>query len=99
SVPKIALAPLFVVWFGFGMTPKILTTALVCFFPMFINTIQGMKASTQNEVEMLRSAGASRRALFWRLTLPNSMPYVFSALNICVILAVIGAVVAEYVGA
>lgn len=99
SIPKIALAPLFVVWFGFGLTPKILTTALVCFFPMFINTVQGMKASSQNEVDVLRSAGASKRELFMRLTLPNSMPYIFSALNICVILAVVGAVVAEYVGA
>lgn len=99
SVPKIALAPLFVVWFGFGLTSKVVTTAVICFFPMFINVTRGMLASSVQEVEMMKSAGAGRLSLLWRLRLPNAMPMIFSALSICVILAIVGAVVAEYVGA
>lgn len=99
SIPKIALAPLFVVWFGFGLTSKVVTTALICFFPMFVNVTQGIMGSSRAQVEVLRAAGAGRLSLLWRLQLPNALPMIFAALNICVILAVIGAVVAEYVGA
>jgi NitT/TauT family transport system permease protein len=99
SIPKIALAPLFVVWFGFGLTSKVVTTALICFFPMFVNVTQGLMGSSRAQIEVLRAAGAGRLSLLWRLQLPNALPMIFAALNICVILAVIGAVVAEYVGA
>jgi NitT/TauT family transport system permease protein len=98
-VPKVAIAPLFVFWFGFGMTSKVLVAALICFLPMFLNVLQGMNSVSSEQVEMLRSAGASRFQLLRRLQVPAMLPLLFAALQICVVLAIIGAVVGEYVGA
>lgn len=98
-VPKVALAPLFVFWFGFGMTSKVFTAAMICFLPMFVNVVQGMNSVDRSHVEMLRAAGASKVQIMRRLQFPSTLPFLFSALQICVVLAIIGAVVGEYVGA
>jgi NitT/TauT family transport system permease protein len=99
TVPKIALAPLFVIWFGFGLTSKILIAALVSFFPMLINVIEGLRSADQDQIELMRSLDASKRQIFFRVQLPNSMPFVFAGLDIGIVFAIIGAVVAEWVGA
>lgn len=99
TVPKIALAPLFVIWFGFGMSSKIVMTALVCFFPILVNIIEGLRAADQNQIEMLRSLGASRTQIFGKVQLPGALPFVFAGLDIGIVFAVIGAVVGEFVGA
>jgi NitT/TauT family transport system permease protein len=99
TVPKIALAPLFVIWFGFGLTSKVLIAALVSFFPMLINVIEGLRSADQDQIELMRSLDASKRQIFFRVQLPNSMPFVFAGLDIGIVFAIIGAVVAEWVGA
>lgn len=99
TVPKIALAPLFVIWFGFGLTSKVVMTALVCFFPMIVNVIEGLRAADQNQVDMLRSLGASRVQIFRKVQAPGALPFVFAGLDIGIVFAVIGAVVGEFVGA
>jgi NitT/TauT family transport system permease protein len=99
ATPKLALAPLFVVWFGFGLTPKVMITALICFFPLLENTTAGLLAAPADELELFRSLGATRRQIFWKLRLPVAMPYLFAGLRVSMVLAVVGAVVAEYVGA
>jgi NitT/TauT family transport system permease protein len=99
TVPKIALAPLFIIWFGFGLTSKILIAALVSFFPMLINVIEGLRSADQDQIELMRSLDASKRQIFFRVQLPNSMPFVFAGLDIGIVFAIIGAVVGEWVGA
>jgi NitT/TauT family transport system permease protein len=99
TVPKIALAPLFVIWFGFGTLPKIVMSGLVCFFPMLVNVIDGLRSASPDQIDMLRSLGATRRQVFLKVKLPNSLPFVFAALDVGIVLAIIGAVVGEFVGA
>jgi NitT/TauT family transport system permease protein len=99
TVPKIALAPLFVVWFGFGMTSKVVVAALVCFFPMIVNVIEGLRSADQNQIEMMRSLDASKFQIFRKVQFPNALPFIFAGLDIGIIFAIIGAVVGEFVGA
>lgn len=99
AVPKVALAPLFVIWFGFGIQSKIVVAALVSFFPILVNTIDGLRSANPDLLELLRSLGASKRQVFIKVKLPNSMPFVFAGLDIGIVFAVIGAVVGEFVGA
>ncbi len=94
--PIVAVAPLFTIWFGFGVLPKMLIAALITFFPMLVNAIIGLRAIDPTAHEFMRSLNASRSQVFWRLRLPSSLPYVFAALRISVPLALIGAVVAEF---
>jgi NitT/TauT family transport system permease protein len=98
SLPKIALAPLIIIWFGFGETSKIVVVAASCFFPMLINTLQGLKIRDRDRLELMRSLGASRRQLFYHLRLPDALPFIFAGLHVGAIFALIGAVVAEFVG-
>lgn len=99
TVPKIALAPLFIIWFGFGLTSKILIAALIAFFPMLINVIEGLRSADPDQIELMRSLDASKGQIFFRIQLPNSMPFVFAGLDIGIVFAIIGAVVGEWVGA
>lgn len=99
TVPKIALAPLFVIWFGFGLTSKVVVAALVCFFPMIVNVIEGLRAAQQEQIEMMRSLDASGFQIFRKVQFPSALPFIFAGLDIGVIFAVIGAVVGEFVGA
>ena len=98
SLPKIAIAPLVILWLGFGESSKITIVALICFFPILINSLQGLKLRNREHFELLRSLGATRWQLFRFLRIPGSLPYVFAGLHIGVIFALIGAVVAEFVG-
>jgi putative hydroxymethylpyrimidine transport system permease protein len=98
AVPVVVIAPILVIWFGFGMAPKLAVIALICFFPIAVNTLDGLGATDQAQVKMLRTLGASRFDIFLRLELPSSLPYVFSGAKVAVAVAVIGAVFGELVG-
>jgi len=99
TIPKIAIAPLFLIWLGTGLAPKVVITAILCFFPTLVNTVQGLRTVDPNAVDLLRLVAASRTQLFLKLQFPNALPYVFAGLKISIALAVIGAIVAEWIGA
>ena len=99
AMPKVALAPLIIVWFGLGLTSKVVNAALVAFFPLMVNTIVGLRSAEQDKVNLMHSLAASRWQVFWMLQLPNAMPYIFAGLEIAMIFALIGSIVAEFVGA
>lgn len=99
TVPIVAIAPLMIIWFGFGLLPKILVVALVTFFPMVIGLIEGFAAADRDAGALLRSMGASRLQVFRYVRLPSALPRFFTALRIGITYAVVGAVFAEYVGA
>ena len=99
AIPKIAVAPLLVVWMGFGQWPKVVMVLLMCFFPVVISTAQGMKSTPVELVELLRSLNASRMQEFFKLRLRYAMPQIFTGLKVAISLAVIGSVIAEFVGA
>ena len=96
-VPKLALAPLFVLWFGFGMLPTVLITALICFFPLMENTLTGLKQVDAQRLQLFRMLGATRLQTLLRLRIRSALPYFFGGLRISSGLALIGAVVAEFV--
>jgi NitT/TauT family transport system permease protein len=96
--PRIALAPVFITWFGFGTMPKIVMAATICFFPVFINTLTGLLTVDEDALEMFRSMRANKRQIFTQLTLPSAMPVTFAGLKTGMTLALIGAIVAEFVG-
>jgi putative hydroxymethylpyrimidine transport system permease protein len=98
AVPIVVIAPILVIWFGFGMGPKLIVIALICFFPIVVNMFDGLRAVDRDQVRMLRTLGAGRWSTFRRLELPSSLPYLFSGAKIAVAVAVIGAVFGELVG-
>ena len=99
AIPKIAIAPLLVIWMGFGMFPKIVMVVLVCFFPVVISTAEGMKSTPAELVELLRSLNANRFQEYFKLRLRYAMPQIFTGLKVAISLAVIGSVIAEFVAA
>lgn len=99
TVPKVAIAPLFVVWFGFGLTSKVIVVALVSLFPVLVNMIAGLRSVDQDRLDLLGALSASRWQVFRFLRFPGSMPFLFAGLNTAVVLAIIGAIVGEFVGA
>ncbi|MHB1535154.1 MAG: ABC transporter permease [Acidimicrobiales bacterium] len=99
AVPKIAIAPLFIVWLGFGIAPKIVVTILLVFFPVTMTSAQGLMSVDESLVELLRSVEAGPWQVFARIRFPNALPQIFSGLRIGITLAVVGAVVGEWVGA
>jgi NitT/TauT family transport system permease protein len=98
SVPKIAIAPLFVVWFGFGAIPKVISAFLLGFFPVVVATVTGFKSVESEMLDLARAMRATRLQVFRKISFPHSMPYIFSGLKVSVTLAVVGAVVGEFVG-
>ena len=98
AMPKVALAPLIVVWFGLGIGSKVVNAGLVCFFPLMINTIVGLRAADEDRVALMRSLAATPFQVFWMLRLPGAGPTIFAGLEIAMIFALIGAIVAEFVG-
>jgi NitT/TauT family transport system permease protein len=98
SIPKIAIAPLFVVWFGFGIFPKIISAFLLGFFPVVVSAVQGFKSVDPDMVDLARAMKGSRFSVFCAVNLPHAMPAIFSGLKVSVTLAVVGAVVGEFVG-
>jgi len=98
SVPKIAIAPLFVVWFGFGIFPKVISAFLLGFFPVVVATVMGFKSMETDMIDLARSMRASRLQMFLKFSLPQALPSIFSGLKVSATLAVVGAVVGEFVG-
>jgi NitT/TauT family transport system permease protein len=98
AVPKVAVAPLFLVWFGFDLLPKVLIAFLVAFFPVVINTAMGLAAIEREKIYLAQSMGLGRLATFCKIQLPNALPSIFAGLKISITLAVVGAVVGEFVG-
>jgi ABC-type nitrate/sulfonate/bicarbonate transport system permease component len=99
TLPIIAIAPLMIIWFGFGLLPKVLVIALVTFFPVTVGLIEGFAATDRQATNLLRSMGASRWQQFRYVRLPGALPSFFTALRIGITYAVTGAIFAEYVGA
>ena len=98
TVPKVAIAPIIVIWFGYGISSKIVITATIAFFPLLANTIMGLRATPHDQIEMLTSYTASRWQVFTMLRLKQALPYIFG-LDVAIVLSVIGAIVGEFVGA
>ena len=98
-IPKLALAPLFIVWFGFGMTSTVVITALICFFPLMENTVTGLRTVDPQRLELFRMLGATRCQTLLRLKLPAGLPGILAGLRVAVVLALVGAVVGEFIGA
>jgi len=98
AVPKAALAPLLVAWFGFTQTPKVIVAFLICFFPIVVATEVGLRSMPVEMFHLARSLGASDWETFWKFRLPHGLPSIFGGLKIAISLAVIGAVIGEFVG-
>ena len=98
-MPKVVLAPIFITWFGFGMTSKIVMAIAISFFPVVLNTIVGLESVDENASLLMRSLVASRRQVFFKLAWPTALPSVFAGLKTSLTLALIGALVAEFVTA
>jgi putative hydroxymethylpyrimidine transport system permease protein len=95
TIPIVVIAPILVVWFGFGIGPTLAIIALICFFPITVNTLDGLRSVDPEATKMMRSLDASRGQIFWRLEAPGSLPYAFSGAKIAIAVAVIGAVFGE----
>src|SRR3954454_11242185 len=98
SIPKVAVAPLFVVWFGFGMAPKVLSAFLLGFFPVVVSAVQGFKSVEPDMLDLARAMEANRLQTFRMVSLPHALPAIFAGLKVSITLAVVGAVVGEFVG-
>jgi NitT/TauT family transport system permease protein len=99
AMPKVALAPLIVVWFGLGITSKVVSAALIAFFPLMVNTIVGLRSADEDRINLMRSLGANGAQIFWKLRVPSALPFIMAGLEVALILALIGTIVAEFVGA
>jgi putative hydroxymethylpyrimidine transport system permease protein len=98
AIPVVVIAPILVIWFGYGITPKLIVIALICFFPVVVNTLDGLEGVDGDQVKMMRTLGASRLDLLRRLEVPSALPFLFSGAKVAVAVAVIGAVFGELVG-
>lgn len=98
TVPKLAIAPIFVIWFGFGMLPKVVLVIVISFFPITVNTIYGLTSVDRNIIDLMRSVSASEWQILKWIRIPNAVPYLFAGLKISVTLAVVGAIIGEWVG-
>jgi NitT/TauT family transport system permease protein len=97
-VPKVALIPLFIIWFGFGITSKIIIVAMLAFFPILLNVILGVRSVDTGHRDVMRSLNASRWQTFRRLEYPSTLPYILAGMEVGIVFAVVGAVVGEYLG-
>lgn len=98
TIPLIVLAPILVIWFGFGIWPKLLIIALICFFPIAVNTLDGLRSVDPEQIKVMRTLRADRMTILRRVELPSALPYFFSGAKIAVAVAVIGAVFGEWSG-
>ncbi|MBI3706187.1 MAG: ABC transporter permease [Proteobacteria bacterium] len=98
TVPKVAIAPLMIVWFGFGIESKIVIVALVSLFPVLVNVIAGLKSIDQDRLDLMSALSASRWQILRYLRFPNALPFIFAGLNTAIVFSVIGAIVGEFVG-
>jgi NitT/TauT family transport system permease protein len=98
TLPKIAIAPLIIIWAGYGIQSKIVIVALVAIFPILVNTIVGLKSCDQGKLDLMQSLGANAWETFHMVRLPNALPFIFAGLNVGVVLAILGSIVGEFVG-
>ena len=98
TVPVIVIAPLLLIWIGYGILPKIIVVMLISFFPIVVNTVDGLKSADTEMMNMLRTLGASKQQQFFKVRVPYSIPFLFSGMRIAITLSVIGAVIGEWVG-
>ena len=99
TIPILAIAPLMIIWFGFGLLPKVLVIVLVTFFPIVVALLDGFASTDPDALDLLRTMGATDRQVFWKVRLPTALPFFFTGLRISITYAVIGAIFGEYVGA
>jgi NitT/TauT family transport system permease protein len=99
TVPKVAIAPLFLIWFGYGITSKVVIAALVCFFPVLVSVMSAFHTTDRDQLDMMKAFGASRWQIFRHLRTYAAMPTIFAGIEIASVFAVIGALVGEFVGA
>jgi NitT/TauT family transport system permease protein len=97
-IPKVALAPIFVIWFGFGLPPKIIIVFLLSFFPVLINGIVGLRSVDQDIINLARSTGAKGVDIFLKVRLPSALPTFFAGFKLAAISATVGAVIGEFIG-
>jgi len=99
TIPVIAIAPLLLIWIGYGIWPKIIVVVLVSFFPIVVNTVDGLKSADQDILNLMRTLGASKWQIFTKVQIPSSLPFLFSGIRVAITMSVIGAVIGEWVGA
>lgn len=99
TIPKVAIAPLLVVWFGFSYTSKILMAAVIAFFPILINVVAGLRSADPDKIEMLTSFGATKFQIFRMVRLPSALPFIFAGFDIGIVFSILGAIVGEFIGA
>ncbi|MGC3985458.1 MAG: ABC transporter permease [Pseudorhodoferax sp.] len=99
TLPKIALAPLFVAWFGFGLSSKVAVAALIAFFPIVVNVIVGLKSCDAGRIDVMRALSASRWQVFRHVQLPSALPFIMAGADVAIVFALTGAIVGEFVGA
>ncbi len=99
AIPVIAIAPILILWFGFGMTPKVIVVALISFFPVCVNTISGLASVEMDAINLMRSFGANERQLFSKVRFPAALPFIFTGVKNAAAISAIGAIVGEWVGA
>lgn len=99
AIPKVAIAPILVIWLGFGLFPKIVISFLIAFFPILVSTITGLKSVETEMIDLVRSMGASTAKIMLRVRLPSALPQIFAGLKVSISMAVVGAIVGEFVGA
>jgi ABC-type nitrate/sulfonate/bicarbonate transport system permease component len=99
TIPIVVIAPILVTWFGFGIGPKLAIVALICFFPITVNALDGLRSADPEAIKVMRSLDGSRWQIFRRVEVPSALPSIFTGIKIAVVLAPIGAVFGEWVGA
>ena len=99
ATPKIALAPLFIIWFGFGVSSKIAVAVMICLFPVLVTTINGLHATPPGLIETARSMGANRWQVLRLVRFPSALPYIFAGISLASVFAFTGAIVGEFIGA
>jgi NitT/TauT family transport system permease protein len=99
TVPIVAIAPLLTIWMGFGILSKMVISAIICFFPMLVNSLRGLRAVSTQALELMQILSASKLDILFRLRLPSSLPYLFTGLKVTSTLSVVGAIVGEFTGA
>lgn len=99
TIPTTAIAPLFIVWFGYGYTSKIIVNVLMTFFAVTVTVYDGFLGTKREQVELMESMGANRREIFWKLKFPSALPQLFSAIKMAIPISIIGAAIAEWLGA
>ena len=98
TIPIIVIAPMLLIWVGYGLAPKVIVVALISFFPIVVNMVDGLKSVDRDMVSLMRTLGANRLQIFFKVQVPTSLPYLFSGMRVAIAVSVIGAVIGEWVG-